>query len=62
MIYFHVQRLSGGFMLSFAVALIGLAAFTASYNIYVGLIFAAYLIIVTTYLMLLGKKDSDRAL
>lgn len=54
MIYFHVQRLSGGFMLSFAVALVGLAAFTAAYDIYIGLIFAAYLIIVTTYLMLLG--------
>lgn len=43
-------------MLSFAVALMGLAAFTATYDIYVGLIFAAYLIIVTTYLMLLGKQ------
>lgn len=55
MIYFHVQRLSGGFMLSFAVALIGMAAFAARYDIYVGLIFAAYLVIVTTYLMLLGE-------
>lgn len=57
MIYFHVQRLSGGFMLSLAVALIGFAGFTAGYNVYVGLIFAAYLVIVNTYLMLLGEKD-----
>ncbi|SPO01406.1 uncharacterized protein DNG_04082 [Cephalotrichum gorgonifer] len=54
MVYFHVQRLSGGFMLSFVVAIIGLAAFTARDGIYVGLIFAAYLIIVSTYLTLLG--------
>ena len=57
MIYFHVQRLSGGFMLSFLVALVGLAAFTATYDIFIGLVFAAYLIIVTTYLMLLGKQE-----
>lgn len=56
MVYFHVQRLSGGFMLTFVVAAIGLAVFAATYDIYIGLIFAAYLIIVTTYLMLLGKE------
>lgn len=45
-------------MLSFVVATIGLAAFTARYDIYVGLTFAAYLIIVSTYLTLLGKCQS----
>lgn len=54
LLYFHVQRLSGGFMLSFTVAAIGLIAFTVSYDIYVGLVFAAYLIVVSTYLTLLG--------
>lgn len=44
-------------MLSFVVAAIGLASFAATYDIYIGLIFAAYLIIVTTYLMLLGKEE-----
>ena len=43
-------------MLSFVVAAIGFATFTATYDVYIGLIFAAYLIIVTTYLMLLGKE------
>lgn len=54
LLFFHVQRLSGGFMLSFTVAAIGLIAFAVSYDIYVGLVFAAYLIVVSTYLTLLG--------
>lgn len=54
MIFFHVQRLSGGFVLTFLVALGGLVGFALQYSIAVGFIFAAYVIVITTYLNLLG--------
>jgi hypothetical protein len=55
MIYFHVQRLSGGFVLTSVTAVVGLIAFTISHSIYTGLVFFAYLMAVATYLILLGK-------
>jgi hypothetical protein len=54
MIYFHVQRLSGGFVLTLIVAAGGIVGFSLAYDVAVGFIFAAYVIIITTYLNLLG--------
>ncbi|POR39127.1 Uncharacterized protein TPAR_00687 [Tolypocladium paradoxum] len=54
MTYFHVQRLSGGFVLTCIVGLCGLIGFTVQYSVGVGFVFVAFLIIITTYLNLLG--------
>lgn len=54
MIYFHVQRLSGGFVLTLIVAAAGLVGYSVEYSFQVGLIFAAYLIAIATYFNLLG--------
>ena len=58
MLYFHVQRLSGGFVLTVFAAICGLIGFTIRVNVYTGLVFAAYIIAVTTYLILLGKSPA----
>ncbi|KAG9251738.1 uncharacterized protein F5Z01DRAFT_627081 [Emericellopsis atlantica] len=54
MIHFHVQRLSGGFMLTLLVAICGFVGFSVQYSVPVGLVFAAYMIIIATYFNLLG--------
>jgi hypothetical protein len=54
MVYFHVQRLAGGFILTLAVAAVGFAAFMATHGFESGLVFVAYIIGVNSYLMLLG--------
>ncbi|KAI9744746.1 MAG: hypothetical protein M1818_001671 [Claussenomyces sp. TS43310] len=52
--HFMVQRLSGGFMLAALLAACGFIAFGFEYSWYAGFIFAAYLIVLSTYLNLLG--------
>ncbi|KHN93822.1 Glycosyl transferase, family 1 [Metarhizium album ARSEF 1941] len=54
MTHFHVQRLSGGFMLTMLVAIGGFICFTIANSATTGLVFVAYVIVVTTYLNLLG--------
>ncbi|PHH88176.1 hypothetical protein CDD83_7877 [Cordyceps sp. RAO-2017] len=54
MIYFHVQRLSGGFVLVLVVAAAGLIGFSVASSVAVGFVFVAFLIAITTYLNLLG--------
>lgn len=53
--YFLVQRLSGGFVLALLVSICGLIAFALQYSLFVGFVFVAYLIVLSTYLNLLGK-------
>ena len=55
MILFHVQRLSGGFVLSVVVAVVGLTAFCIRRSVASGFVFVAYLFAISTYLYLLGK-------
>jgi len=54
MILFHVQRLSGGFVLTIIVAVVGLAAFCIKRSVAAGFIFVAYLVAISIYLYLLG--------
>lgn len=54
MIYFHVQRLSGGFVLTLIIAVCGLIGFSVQYSVDVGFVFVAYLIAIATYFNLLG--------
>lgn len=54
MTYFHVQRLSGGFILTIVVGICGLVGFTVQYSVAVGFVFVAFLVVITTYLNLLG--------
>jgi hypothetical protein len=55
MLSFHVQRLSGGFVLTILTALCGLVAFAAQKQAVAGLVFAAYVVVISTYLTLLGE-------
>ncbi|KAH6983617.1 hypothetical protein BKA56DRAFT_672274 [Ilyonectria sp. MPI-CAGE-AT-0026] len=54
MIHFHVQRLSGGFILTLVISFMGFIMFTIRFSVSVGFIFVAYLICISTYLNLLG--------
>ncbi|KAL6866269.1 hypothetical protein ACO1O0_002376 [Amphichorda felina] len=54
MIHFHIQRLSGGFILTLIVAVCGLIGFSVEYSVPVGLVFVAYMILMATYFNLLG--------
>lgn len=54
MVHFHVQRLTGGLVLSLGVAACGLIIFSVVYSVAVGFIFVAFLLGITTYLNLLG--------
>ncbi|KAM0270259.1 hypothetical protein ACHAQH_009489 [Verticillium albo-atrum] len=54
MIYFHVQRLSGGFILALLISVFGIIGFGLRMSVSSGFVFAAYLINVSTYLNLLG--------
>jgi hypothetical protein len=55
MIYFHVQRLSGGFVITLVVAACGFVILTVTKNVFLGLCFVVYLIGITTYFNLLGR-------
>lgn len=55
MIYFHVQRLSGGFMLSFLVGVVGAVIFGIKMSLTSAFTFLAYLMLLSTYLNVLGK-------
>ncbi|KAB5559938.1 glycosyl transferase [Coniochaeta sp. 2T2.1] len=54
MILFHVQRLSGGFVLSVICSLVGLASFSVTYSIAAGFVFVAYMMGVSLYLYTMG--------
>lgn len=53
-ILFHVQRLSGGFVLAVIISVFGCIGFAVSLSVASGFVFAAYLIGISTYLNLLG--------
>ncbi|KAM0325924.1 hypothetical protein ACHAQA_007229 [Verticillium albo-atrum] len=54
MIYFHVQRLSGGFVIALLISIFGIIGFGLRQSVGAGFVFAAYLINISTYLNLLG--------
>lgn len=54
MIYFHVQRLSGSFILTSIVGLVGFLIFSLKMDVVSGVVFFLYLIAIATYLSLLG--------
>lgn len=54
MIYFHVQRLSGGFVLTVAVGVVGFIIFTVKMDVVSGVIFFLYLMGIAMYLNILG--------
>lgn len=54
MIYFHVQRLSGGFVLTVLVGIVGFIIFTIKVNVGTGIVFILYLIAISMYLNVLG--------
>lgn len=54
MIHFHIQRLSGGFFLTVLVGIGGWIGFGIQYSAMVGFIFFVFVIVITTYLNLLG--------
>lgn len=56
--FFLVQRLSGGFILSIFVSVCGLIVFSLQVTPRAGLVFAAYLLLLSTYLNILGKYCS----
>ncbi|KAF5000934.1 hypothetical protein FGRMN_1391 [Fusarium graminum] len=58
MIYFHVQRLSGGFVLTLAVAICGLVAFSLQKSVSAGFVFAAYIVCIATYFNILGVMST----
>jgi hypothetical protein len=55
MIYFHVQRLSGGFVLTAAVGIVGLIIFIVKRSVGTAFVFLAYLVVISTYLNVLGQ-------
>ena len=55
MVYFHVQRLSGGFALSLAVGIVGGVIVGLKVSAGPAFTFFAYLLLISTYLYLLGK-------
>ncbi|CAG7564503.1 unnamed protein product [Fusarium equiseti] len=58
MIYFHVQRLSGGFVLTLAIAIGGLIGFSIQRSVSAGLVFVAYLVCIATYFNILGVMST----
>ncbi|KPM42671.1 hypothetical protein AK830_g3862 [Neonectria ditissima] len=54
MVYFQVQRLSGGFILTVLVSIVGLIVFAMRYTIAIGFIFVAYVVCLSTHFNLLG--------
>lgn len=57
MIYFHVQRLSGGFVLTVLVGIVGFIIFTIKMNVQSGIIFFLYLVAIAMYLNILGTSQ-----
>jgi len=55
MVFFHVQRLSGGFVLSFVVGVVGTCIFWIKLSVSAAFAFLAYIMLISTYLNLLGK-------
>jgi predicted lipid-binding transport protein (Tim44 family) len=55
MIYFHVERLSGGFVLTLVVGLVGLIIFALKRSIAAAFVFLLYIILIATYLNVLGE-------
>lgn len=53
---FFVQRLSGGLIVTLIVGICGFIAFSAQISVRAGGVWAAYLLILSTYLNLLGNK------
>jgi hypothetical protein len=53
--FFLVQRLSGGFIISVIVSICGLIIFSLQIAPRVGLVFGAYVLMLSTYLNILGK-------
>ncbi|CAG1962582.1 unnamed protein product [Fusarium graminearum] len=58
MIYFHIQRLSGGFVLTLVIALCGLVSFSLQRSVSAGFVFVAYLICISTYFNILGVMST----
>lgn len=54
MIYFHVQRLSGGFVLTILVGLVGFVIFAIKMSPVSGVVFFLYIIAIAMYLNILG--------
>jgi hypothetical protein len=52
--FFLVQRLSGGFVLAILVSIGGLIPFSLRFSPRTGALFVAYMIVLCTYLNLLG--------
>lgn len=55
MILFHVQRLSGGFVLTGIAGIVGLVGFSATRSVAAGFVFLAYMVGVSLYLYTMGK-------
>ena len=55
MAHFHVQRLSGGFVLTLLIALVGFCVMAAHGSPGAGAVFVAYVIVLASYMNLLGK-------
>ncbi|KAF4946020.1 hypothetical protein FGADI_11524 [Fusarium gaditjirri] len=58
MIYFHVQRLSGGFVLTLVVAVCGLVTFSLQMSVSAGFVFVAYIVCIATYFNILGVMST----
>ncbi|KAH7239890.1 uncharacterized protein BKA55DRAFT_706140 [Fusarium redolens] len=58
MVYFHVQRLSGGFILTLVVGFAGLILFSLRFSVATGFVFVAFLVCITTYFNLLGVMSA----
>ncbi|KAJ0136340.1 Uncharacterized protein HZ326_20640 [Fusarium oxysporum f. sp. albedinis] len=58
MVYFHVQRLSGGFILTLVVGFAGLILFSLRFSVAIGFVFVAFLVCITTYFNLLGVMSA----
>jgi hypothetical protein len=56
MISAHIQRLSGGAVLTVIIAIGGLIGYAIQGDPIPGLVFAAYTIIISTYLNILGTS------
>ncbi|KAK4173728.1 family 4 putative glycosyltransferase [Triangularia setosa] len=54
MVFFHVQRLSGGFALTLLVGVIGTAIHVAKVGVAPAFTFFAYIVLISTYLNVLG--------
>ncbi|KAK0615095.1 hypothetical protein B0T17DRAFT_657349 [Bombardia bombarda] len=54
MVYFHVQRLSGGFVLSLLVGIVGVIVYSIQISVGPAFVFLAYVALLSTYLNVLG--------